>query len=113
MNKYSLELGMTTLASPETMPLYDDIWARTDKLTLPGGSALNSARASKHANRSGCSVAYFGCIADDSEGQTLERSCQEAGIECYLEKTTEEPTGKLALTPSQGPGFGSGVIASP
>ena len=51
MNKYSLELGMTTLASPETMPLYDEIWARADKLTIPGGAALNSARASKHANK--------------------------------------------------------------
>ena len=45
MNKYSLELGLACLASPEQMPIYDEVWAREDKLTSPGGSALNSARA--------------------------------------------------------------------
>lgn len=45
LGKYGLELGMAALAKPEQMPIYDELWAREDKFTSPGGSALNSARA--------------------------------------------------------------------
>lgn len=94
MTRYSLELGMAALANPEQMPVYDELYARDDKEIIPGGSALNSARASKHA---GASTAYFGCVGDDAKGQALEQACQQVGIECQFEKTSEEPTGTCGV----------------
>ena len=67
MGRYSLELGMACLATPEQMPIYDELWAREDKMTSPGGSALNSARAQKYANTNG-TVGYMGCIGNDAKG---------------------------------------------
>ena len=48
MTKYGLELGMACLATPEQKPIYEELYAREDKILTPGGSALNSARAHKH-----------------------------------------------------------------
>lgn len=77
------------------MPIYDELWARDDKLTSPGGSALNSARAQKFANSNG-TVAYFGCIGSDAKGQALTEAVTAAGIEGKFEVTQEDSTGVCA-----------------
>ena len=48
IDKYGLSIGMASLATPEQMPLIDEIWASKSKLTTTGGAALNSARGSAH-----------------------------------------------------------------
>ena len=95
MGRYSLELGMVTLATPEQMPIYDEIWAREDKITSPGGSALNSARAQKFANPNGA-VEYFGCIGNDDKGRALTEAVTAAGIGNKFEVTEAEGTGVCA-----------------
>lgn len=45
IKKYGLTCGLACLATPEQMPIYDEIWGMEGKLAIPGGSALNSARA--------------------------------------------------------------------
>ena len=44
LNKYSLSIGMATLATPEQLPLIDEGFASTTSGNTLGGSALNSAR---------------------------------------------------------------------
>lgn len=77
------------------MPIYDELWARADKTTSPGGSALNSARAQKFSNPNG-SVAYFGCIGNDEKGQVLSDAVNAAGIEGKFEVTQADSTGVCA-----------------
>ena len=77
------------------MPIYDEVWARADKMTSPGGSALNSARAQKYSNPNG-SVAYFGCIGNDEKGQALTDAVATAGIEGKFEVNQSESTGVCA-----------------
>lgn len=95
MTKYSLELGMASLVTPEQMPIYDEIYAREDKFTSPGGSALNSARAQKHSNPAG-SVCYFGCIGNDDKGRALTEAVSAVGIEGRFEICETEPTSLCA-----------------
>ena len=52
------------------MPIYEEVWAREDKILTAGGSALNMARAQRHVSPSG-KVMYFGCIGDDERGRVL------------------------------------------
>ena len=77
------------------MPIYDEIWAREDKITSPGGSALNSARAQKFANPNGA-VEYFGCIGNDDKGRALTEAVTCAGIGNKFEVTEAEGTGVCA-----------------
>ena len=94
-NQYGLEMATACLASPEQMPIFQQLWNREDKLTGAGGSALNAARAQKHTAPEG-SVAYFGCIGNDEIGQTLSQFVSDTGIITKLEVTQEEPTGQCA-----------------
>lgn len=95
MNQYSLELGMASLATPEQMSIYTDLWAREDKFTCAGGSALNSARAQRHSNGEGA-VAYFGCIGNDDHGRALTQAVNDAGITSKLEVSETDPTSLCA-----------------
>ena len=95
MGRYSLELGMASLVTPEQMPIYDELWAREDKLVSPGGSALNSARAQMHANPQG-SVGYFGCIGNDTMGSSLTEAVGAANILGKFEISEEECTSRCA-----------------
>ena len=95
LNKYSLELGMASLASPEQIPIYAEMAATEGRLFSPGGSALNSARAQKHINSSGA-VAYFGCIGNDDFGKSLQEEVAEAGVDAKFSITDEHATGTCA-----------------
>ena len=95
MGRYNLELGMASLVTPEQMPIYDELWAREDKLVSPGGSALNSARAQMHANPQG-SVGYFGCIGNDQMGRALTEAVSAVNIQGKFEISAEEVTSRCA-----------------
>ena len=45
LKKYGLESGMAILAEEKHMPLYDELWNMPNREAIPGGAALNSARA--------------------------------------------------------------------
>ena len=86
---------MACLATPEQIPIYDEMNKSEGKLLSPGGSALNSARAQKHANPNG-SVAYFGCIGDDEFGKSMAEQVSAAGIDAKFSVTKEHATGTCA-----------------
>ena len=94
LNKYKLELGQACLATPEQMPIYDELYAREDSLHICGGSALNSARA---ANFSGAKVAYAGCIGTDAKGDEVEKAIKDAGMTGIFARDAEAKTGTCAV----------------
>jgi len=66
---------------------------------LPGGSALNSARASQHVLKCAGTdhkVAYLGCLGKDSYAETLRQSLKDCGVEGRFAES-EEPTGTCAV----------------
>ena len=95
LNQYGLEIGMATLATPEQMPIYDQLMAREDKVVGAGGSALNSARAQRYSNMNG-PVAYLGCIGNDNSGRVLIDAVKSCGIIGRFEMTEEVPTSMCA-----------------
>jgi len=46
--KYSLTPGLACLANEQQMPIYDEIWGMEGRSAIPGGSAMNSARAANY-----------------------------------------------------------------
>jgi len=100
LGKYKLEAGQATLASPEQMPIYDEIFKMDGRQIFPGGSALNSARANNYSYKQTDGkeqVAYMGCIGDDERGQALQDSLKSVGVEgrFFIDKETE--TGSCAV----------------
>lgn len=69
--KYKLEPGSACLASDEQQALYPELLKMDGVEFIPGGSALNSARATNYMlNHQGIAekVTYFGSITDDEYG---------------------------------------------
>jgi sugar/nucleoside kinase (ribokinase family) len=100
VEKYSLTPGLACLATPEQMPIYDECWNMESRTAIPGGSAMNSARAANyfmnHRGQTG-TVTYFGAIGSDDKGEVLEKSISDAGITGNFHKETETPTGTCAV----------------
>ena len=48
LKKYELDSGMAILAEEKHMPIYDEIWNMPNREAIPGGAALNSARAANY-----------------------------------------------------------------
>jgi adenosine kinase len=65
------------------MPLYDELWNTEGRVAIPGGSALNSARATnfmlKNLGAEG-RVTYFGSIGKDDKGEVLKKDLSDNGI---------------------------------
>lgn len=98
LKKYNLELNQAVLANEQQMPIYSELWNMDGRLAIPGGSALNSARASAvHFKRNDAGkVAYFGCIGHDEHGETLKNYLNGAGVLHRLAEDPETPTGTCA-----------------
>jgi len=81
------------------MPIYDELINTEGRLTTPGGSALNSSRAAQHLLKGGNqgSVAYIGCIGNDSMGEVLEKETVNSGVHANFFKDAETPTGTCAV----------------
>lgn len=74
LDKYGLKHASACLASPEQLPLYEELFAMEGIETIPGGSALNTIRATAFflKNSHPKSTAYVGCIGQDDTGKVLE-----------------------------------------
>jgi len=100
LDKYKLEPGMASLASPEQIPIYDELWHTEGRLAIPGGSALNSARACNYILKNQDileKVNYFGSIGNCDKGHTLEKVLQDEGVKGNFHKTPESKTGTCAV----------------
>jgi adenosine kinase len=70
------------------------------RLAIPGGSAMNSARAANwwlKNKQNDKKVSYFGCIGKDNKGETLSKSLEDEGVQSNFHVDAETPTGTCAV----------------
>jgi len=100
LEKYNLQKGQASLATPEVMPIYDELWNTPGREAIPGGSALNSARATnfmlKGLGNEG-RVTYFGSIGNDDKGEVLQKDLSDNGITGNFHKDDTNPTGTCGV----------------
>ena len=83
------------------MPLYDEAFNMEGRKLIPGGSALNSARAcgwsfNKQTPGKGV-VGYMGAIGKDARGTALADSVKDSFVEGYFQQEEETETGACAV----------------
>ena len=81
------------------MPIYEELINREGRLTTPGGSALNSSRGAQYKmkGKNVGSIAYMGCIGEDSFGKVLEEELAKSGVHANFSKSTDTATGTCAV----------------
>ena len=98
--KYELPVGGACLANEAQQALYPELLAMPGVELIPGGSALNTARATnympnhqKHEEK----VTYFGSINDDEYGKTLEQALKDKKINGNFFKGSGIQTGTCGV----------------
>lgn len=99
LKKYNLQHGQACLADASHQPLFAELWSHSDKLTIPGGSSLNSIRSANHMLKDVApgKCGFFGSIGRDEIGKTLEGELERNGIHGYFSIDEETPTGSCAV----------------
>ncbi len=99
LHKYGLQHGQACLADEKHQPLFGEIWGHPEKMTIPGGSSLNSVRAANHMLKDSHprKCAFFGSIGNDEIGQTLKNELERTGIHGFFSVDAETPTGSCAV----------------
>jgi adenosine kinase len=93
--KYSLKANDAVLATPEQLPIFDDLLSNHSAKLIAGGAAQNSARGAQYILPAN-SVVYVGCVGDDKYAETLRRACAEAGLRVEYAVDAALPTGRCA-----------------
>jgi len=84
LQKYTLQAGQACLAADHHMPLFEEAFTKEGRQLIPGGSALNSARAcgwafSKETPGKGV-VGYMGAIGKDVRGDALTEAVKKSNV---------------------------------
>lgn len=81
------------------MPIYDELWNREDRIAIPGGSALNSIRATNFMLKDSNSglAHYIGCIGKDERGEHLKTIMKTEGVDACMHEDDSVPTGTCAV----------------
>lgn len=87
------------LATPEQLPIYQDLETRKDVVFVPGGSGLNTARVAQWMAQAPkqAFVSYVGCIADDKYGDILKKSAEKEGVVMAVQYSGKSATGSCAV----------------
>lgn len=80
------------------MQLFDELWKMPNMETIPGGSALNTVRASNYMLQGkNQKIVYYGCIGQDEKGDVMKKALEKEGVLCNFSVTTEHKTGACAV----------------
>jgi len=98
--KYALPVGGACLCDDKQQALYPELLAMPGVEFIPGGSALNSARATNfvlsNQGQEG-QVAYFGSIGKDNYGEILEKALSDVKINANFYKESGVATGTCGV----------------
>jgi adenosine kinase len=84
------------LATPEQMPLYDDLLTNHSATLIAGGAAQNTARGAQYLLPAK-SVVYIGCVGADKYADILRATVAAAGLRVEYRVEQSQPTGRCGV----------------
>ncbi|KAI1378190.1 Ribokinase-like protein [Hypoxylon crocopeplum] len=96
LKKYNLKDNDAILASPEHIPLYEELLNNYDAKLIAGGAAQNTARGASYILPPN-SVVYLGGVGDDKYAAILRDAVKQAGLRVEYRVDPKEPTGRCGV----------------
>ncbi|KAJ1937774.1 adenosine kinase, partial [Linderina pennispora] len=96
LKKYSLKANDAILASPEHVPLFQELIDSWDAKFLPGGAGQNALRGAQLLLPADSAV-FIGAVGKDENAQRLKGAADKAGLRTNYMVNEEKPTGTCAL----------------
>ncbi|ROT38502.1 adenosine kinase [Sodiomyces alkalinus F11] len=94
--KYKLKANDAILASPEHLPIYEDLLNNYDAKLIAGGAAQNTARGAQYLLPPN-SVVYLGGVGDDKYASILHDAVKAAGLRVEYRVDPATPTGRCGV----------------
>ncbi|EPE34089.1 Ribokinase-like protein [Glarea lozoyensis ATCC 20868] len=96
LKKYGLKSNDAILASPEHIPIYEDLLNNYSAILIAGGGAQNTARGAQYMLPPN-SVVYLGGVGDDKYAAILHDAVKKAGLRVEYRVDPKEPTGRCGV----------------
>ncbi|KAJ1961255.1 adenosine kinase [Dipsacomyces acuminosporus] len=96
LSKYNLKANNAILASPEHVPLFQELIESYDAKFLPGGAGQNTLRGAQLLLPPDSAV-FVGAVGDDENSKRLKAAADKAGLRTNYMVNPERPTGTCAL----------------
>ncbi|KAI8321567.1 adenosine kinase-like protein [Martensiomyces pterosporus] len=96
LSKYKLKANDAILASPEHVPLFQELIESYDAKFLPGGAGQNTLRGAQLLLPADSAV-FVGAVGDDENARRLKGAAEKAGLKTNYMINAEKPTGTCAL----------------
>ncbi|OTB00112.1 hypothetical protein M426DRAFT_324523 [Hypoxylon sp. CI-4A] len=96
LKKYNLKANDAILASPEHLPIYDELLNNYDAKLIAGGAAQNTARGAQYILPPN-SVVYLGGVGNDKYADILRDAVKQVGLRVEYRVDPKVPTGKCGV----------------
>ncbi|KAI0834905.1 Ribokinase-like protein [Hypoxylon sp. FL0890] len=96
LKKYNLKANDAILASPEHLPLYEELLNNYDAKLIAGGAAQNTARGAQYVLPPN-SVVYLGGVGNDKYADILRDAVKQVGLRVEYRVDPKVPTGKCGV----------------
>ncbi|KAI0383145.1 pfkB family carbohydrate kinase [Hypomontagnella monticulosa] len=96
LKKYNLKANDAILASPEHMPLYEELLNNYDAKLIAGGAAQNTARGASYILPPN-SVVYLGGVGKDKYADILRDAVKQVGLRVEYRVDPNVGTGKCGV----------------
>ena len=96
LEKYKLKANDAILASPEHLPLYEDLLTNRSAVLLAGGAAQNTARGAQYILPPK-STLYIGAVGKDKYADILREKNDAAGVHAEYLVVDTHPTGRCGV----------------
>lgn len=96
LEKYKLKANDAILASPEHLPLYEDLLNNRSAVLLAGGAAQNTARGAQYILPPS-STLYIGAVGKDKYADILREKNEAAGVHAEYLVVDTHPTGRCGV----------------
>ncbi|KAI1800037.1 Ribokinase-like protein [Daldinia bambusicola] len=93
LKKYNLKANDAILASPEHIPLYEELLNNYDAKLIAGGAAQNTARGAAYILPPN-SVVYLGGVGNDKYADILRDAVKQVGLRVEYRVDPNTPTGR-------------------
>jgi len=95
LEKYNLKADDAILYEKED--IFEDLKSNYSVEYIAGGATQNSIRVAQWILKKPNSVAYFGCVGEDKDSETLCKVASESGVGVQYQKSSQHPTGRCAV----------------
>ena len=97
LNRFGLEANSAILASPDHLPLYDEIKKFPEVFYSAGGASQNTIRVAKWMAGPATRAVYIGCVGEDDNQIQMKKSVTDSGVDPIYQTTPDHPTGTCAV----------------